>query len=118
MSDKRPYFYSSIEYMMVPFGPPGVSVRAPNDEEKECLGRNCGECGRNEGDGVCLKIEDNGESGDGIILTIFTDYSKSDDAILWAVLTLRGAMSLRNALDSILRQREAESYGLPKGGDA
>jgi len=57
-----------------------------------------------------MNIEDNGDSGDGIIVEIATDATTQEDgSLVWFALTLRGAMAIRDTLDHILTMRKVEA---------
>ena len=99
---KNPYFYYQSRHYIVPFECPGIHVRMPNERETELFKYDTS----NEDGGCHITLEDNGDSGDGIILEISTEVSKS--SIFWGRLSVSGVKAIREALDNILKMREIE----------
>lgn len=101
---RKPYFYYQNTHYLVPFMQPGCAVRQPTEEEKEYLKNDTGPNGSN---GVHLLIEDNGETGDGLLLSINTEISPQDaPPLFWGRLSIRGARAIHEALGHVLRMRD------------
>ena len=74
----------------------------PDDEEAEKAE------GWNGDTPFVLVVEDNGDMGDGVRLTITFQPETGEREIFWAELSLPGARHLHEALGTILRARKIE----------